>query len=43
MLHLAYVRAHRASPTYLDDLKVQVLDGSAEDPVILLCPHLITV
>jgi hypothetical protein len=26
---------------YLDDLNVQVLDGSAEDPVVLLCPHLI--
>ena len=26
---------------YLDDLNVQVLDGSAEDPVVLLCPHLL--
>ena len=26
---------------YLDDLNVQVLDGSAEGPVVLLCPHLL--
>ena len=40
--------AHASSPVracmlarYLDDLNVQVLDGSAEDPVVLLCPHLL--
>ena len=40
--------SHASSPVracvlarYLDDLNVQVLDGSAKDPVILLCPHLL--
>ena len=40
MLHLPCVRACVLA-RYLDDLNVQVLDGSAEDPVILLCPHLL--
>ena len=39
-LHLPRVRACVLA-RYLDDLNVQVLDGSAEDPVILLCPHLL--
>ncbi len=41
------VSLHASSPVracvlarYLDDLNVQVLDGSAVDPVVLLCPHL---
>ena len=40
--------SHASSPVracvlarYLDDLNVQVLDGSAVDPVALLCPHLL--
>lgn len=40
--------SHASSPVracvlarYLDDLNVQVLDGSAEDPVVLLFPRLL--
>ena len=36
-LHLPCVRA--CSP--VTSMNVQVLDGSAEDPVVLLCPHLL--
>ncbi len=39
MLHLPCVRACVLA-RYLDDLNVQVLDGSAVDPVVLLCPHM---
>ena len=40
-LHLPCVRACVRACSPVTSMNVQVLDGSAEDPVVLLCPHLL--